>query len=174
MEKIKIFNTYVDAVNQNDVSGALATHTQDAEFIIPGQEAIKGREELRSLLQWDSVLQSRIMFTDLRVHGDTLITGAGSERNFWFEGIGLNSIAYGPGTRVVFQGKLIKGIYPATLHSESRLEFELRFQEFLIWAMQNVPEDLAQLMPDGFLTYNSESASDWIKLLEYYNSQNVN
>ena len=128
---IKIFSTYVNAVNQNDVSGALATHTQDAEFIIPGQHPIKGSEKIRSLLQWDSILQSQIMFDDLRVHGDTILAGAGSERNLWLKGIGLDSIAYTPGTRIVFEGELIRGIYPATLFSESRVEFGIRFQEFM-------------------------------------------
>jgi hypothetical protein len=172
LEKIKTFNTYVNAVNQNDVSEALSTHTQDAEFIIPGQKVIRGSENLRSLLQWDSVLQSRIKFTDLKVHGDTLIAGAGSERNFWFDGIGLDSIVYASGTRVVFQGKFIKGIYPATIVSESSKELERCFQRFMIWATQNASEDLVQLMPDGFFIYNSESAKEWIKLFDYYNSQN--
>ena len=110
---MKIFTAYIDAVNRNDIKEALITHTRDAEFIIPGQDPINGTEELRSLLQWDSVMRSQISFTDLEVNGDTIIAGSGSESNFWFQGIGLDSIAYAPGTRVVFDGKLIKGIYPA-------------------------------------------------------------
>lgn len=100
----EVFRSYVDAVNRNAVSAALALHTADAEFIIPGQTPIRGLEAMRSLLQWDSVLTSQLRFDKGAWRGDTLVISGGSERNAWFAGIGMDSLAYGPGLQVVFSG----------------------------------------------------------------------
>jgi len=164
----EVFREYLDAVNQNDVSRALAVQTRDAEFVIPGQTPVRGIDGIRSLLQWDSVLQSQVRFGVVERIGDTLIAGPGSERSLWFEGIGLDSLAYEEGTRVVFEGRLIKGIYPAALIPESAAAFELRFGEFMAWATQNAPDELDQLMPGGFFEYSSAAAEGWLTLLRRY------
>lgn len=89
---------YIDAVNRNAVEEALAHHTADAEFLIPGQEPIVGTTAMRALLQWDSVLGSRIAFEPGHWAGDTLVAREGSESSAWFRGIGLDSILYAGGT----------------------------------------------------------------------------
>jgi len=148
---------YVDAVNVGAVGLALAHHTVDAEFLIPGQAPIVGAAALRALLQWDSVLGSRIRFEPGRWSGDTLFAGKGSESNAWFRGIGLDSIQYAAGTRFVFEDDKISGIYPSTLRPESIPEVEGRFGAFFEWAEANAPE-VSKLAPGGQFIYSGAAA----------------
>lgn len=164
------FEGYLDAVNRNAVSEALAFHTPDAEFVIPGQNPIRGIHAMRSLLQWDSVLASRIRFAPLEWRGDTLVVGRGAERNAWFTGIGLDSIQYASGSRFVFEQDLIRGIYPSSLQPESSAEFEAKFRAFWIWAETSAPE-AAQLAPEGLFQYNAAAADRWLGILARYQEE---
>ena len=166
-----VFRGYLDAVNRHAVAEALAFHTSDAEFIPPGQAPIRGTAGLRWLLQWDSVLQSHVLFDQAVQIGDTLILGPGSERNRFFEGIGLDSVAYAGGTRVVLEGSLIQGIYPARFLPESAAEFEFRYGEFMTWAGAEAPDELARLLPEGLFQYDPESAEAWMNLLARYQAR---
>jgi len=170
-EPEQVLREYIDAVNGHSVAEAMALHTFDAEFIVPGQAPIRGTEEMTALMQWDSVMQSRIRFGEVERHGDTLIAGPGSEQNLWFRGIGMDSISYASGTRFVFEGTLIKGVYPANLLPESASEFETRFGEFVTWASTHAPDDFALLLPDGLFRYDPEAAATWLNLLNRYASR---
>lgn len=158
---------YVDAVNLSAVEQALAHHTADAEFLLPGQTPIVGTAALRALLQWDSVLASRIRFEPGHWSGDTLFAGKGAESNAWFRGIGLDSVLYAAGTRFVFEGDKIRGIYPSTLRPESTAEVESRFGAFFEWAGANAPE-VSELAPGGQFIYSGEAAERWLHVLARY------
>lgn len=157
----------VRAVNRNDVEAALAHYTPDAEFLIPGQHPIRGTEAMRDLLQWDSVLDSRIRFRTDRWRGDTLVAGVGVERNAWFAGVGLDSIVYAAGTRFVFDGEKISGIYPSTLSAKSMSEFEPKYRAFFEWGEANAPE-VARLAPGGQFVYTGAAAEEWREVLARY------
>jgi SnoaL-like domain len=160
---------YVEAVNQNDVERALSHHTADAEFLIPGQGPIIGIAAMRGLLQWDSVLESRLRFEPGRWSGDTLFAGEGVESNAWFRGVGLDSILYGEGTRFVFEGDRISGIYPSMLRPGSMGEAEDRFRAFFEWAGVNAPE-VSELAPGGRFLYSGEAAERWLDVLARYSA----
>jgi len=145
-------------------------YTANAEFIIPGQPPISGTDALRSLLQWDSVLHSSLNFGPVELLGDTLFAGPGSERNAWFQGIGLDSIVYASGSRFVFEGSLIKGVYPSSLTPQSTEDFEARVREFMGWAAEYAPDDMARLLPNGVFRYDREAAEAWLDLLAVYGS----
>ncbi len=162
------FHEYVDAVNSKAIDDALALHTDDAEFILPGQKPIRGLDEMRSLLEWDAAMNARIRFRGIEERGDTLVIASGSERNAWFQGVGLDSIEYGPGLRVVFEGALIRGVYPSALTPESAAAFQTRVGEFFGWAAVEAPEDLRKVMPEGVFRYDAPSARAWIALLDRY------
>jgi hypothetical protein len=162
-----LFREYVAAVNAHDVSKALGYYAPDVEFVIPGQDPIRGTDANRSLLEWDSVMNSRIRMVPSGWAGDTLTMAAGSERNAWFRGIGLDSIRYAAGTRVVYRGDRIKGIYPANLEPGSAAAFQARAQAFFAWAQANAPE-VAQLAPGGLFKYDGASAEAWLEVLRRY------
>ena len=165
-----VLEDYIDAVNRNDVGDALALHTPDAEFLIPGQNLIRGTEAMRSLLQWDSVLGSHIRIAPLEWRGDTLVVGAGAERNAWLSGIGIDSIQYASGTRFVFDGNRIRGVYASTLQPQSLAEFVAKFSEFSAWADTMAPE-VARLAPDGLFRYDAAAAESWLAVLKRYRTE---
>jgi len=163
----EVVRRYIDAVNTNDVRRALSYHTRTARFLIPGQDTIVGTDAMRALLQWDSVLGSEIRFDDGEWSGDTLVLGGGTERNAWFRGVGLDSVHYAPGTRFVFEGDLINGVYPAALAQPWADEFATKVGAFMTWADGNAPE-VADLAPGGRFKYDGESARRWLVVLERY------
>lgn len=163
----QVYQGYIEAVNAHDVSAALSYHTPDAEFLIPGQRLMAGTESMRALLQWDSVMGSQLRFVGVQWSGDTLSVGPGVERSAWFAAIGLDSIRYAPGTRFVFEGDRIRGIYPSALTVESAQEFNEKIGVFMAWAQENAPE-VSQLAPGGQFTYDRRSAQGWLEVLERY------
>ena len=168
VDRDAVFRAYVDAVNRSDVSGALRLHTPDAVFLIPGQDTIRGLGQMRGLLQWDSVLQSSIAFGPSELRGDTLVLDQGSERSLWFSGIGMDSLHYAPGLRVVFDNGLIDGIFPSALTPASATEFETKVGRFLAWGTQNATRELATLMTDGRFRYDADAARQWLVILDTY------
>ncbi len=167
-DRVVVFQRYVDAVNRKAVEEALSLHTVDAEFIIPGQRPVRGTDAIRSLLEWDAVLGTRLDFSGFEERGDTLFVASGAERNAWFDGVGLESIEYGAGLRVVFDGGLITGIYPSGLTPDSALELQAHVGAFMIWARAHAPDELERLLPEGYFQYDSQSAHGWIRLLSRY------
>lgn len=166
--RVAIFERHVDAVNRNAIEEALSLYTADAEFMIPGQRPIRGTDAMRSLLEWDAVLGTRLEFSGFEERGETLFVASGTERNAWFSGVGLESIEYGAGLRVVFEGDLIAGIYPSGLTPKSASELETRVGAFMTWAGTHAPDELERLLPEGYFQYDSQSARAWIRLLDRY------
>ncbi len=171
--RIAIFQQYVDAVNSGAIDEALILCTAEAEFMIPGQLPIRGTNAIRSLLEWDAVLKTQLEFGSIEEHGDTLTVASGFERNEWFSGIGLESIEYGAGLRIIFEGDLIAGIYPSGLTPESALELNSRVGAFMAWAGKHAPDELEQLLPGGYFQYDSQSALAWMRLLDRYNDASL-
>lgn len=168
--RAEVFRGYIEAVNANDVGATLSYHTPDAEFLIPGQSPIVGTEAMRALLQWDSVMGSQLRFDVGQWLGDTLVAGPGSERSAWFRGIGLDSLQYAPGTRFVFDGDRIRGVYPSSLSAESTEEFEVAMGAFFTWAQAHAPE-VEELAPGGQFTYDRRNAERWLEVLERYGAR---
>ena len=167
-DRVAIFQRYVDAVNRKAIEEALSLHRADAEFIIPGQRPVRGTESMRSLLEWDVVMGTHLEFSGFEERGDTLFVASGVESNAWFSGVGLESIEYGAGLRVVFDGDLITGIYPSGLTPDSASEFKAHVGAFMTWAGTHAPDELERLLPEGYFQYDSQSAHAWIKLLGRY------
>lgn len=72
-----------------------------------------------------------------------------------------------PGTRIVFEGDRIKGIYPSALDSASAAEFQSRAGAFFAWATSNAPE-VARLAPGGRFRYDAVSAGAWLEVMRRY------
>lgn len=167
-DRDEVFRGYVDAVNRKDLDAALGFHTPDAVFLIPGQDTIAGLDAMRRLLQWDSVLESSLRFGPSAERGDTLFVEGGSERSLWFAGIGIDSILYGPGIRVVFEEDLIAGIFPSALRPASGQEFERKLTDFLGWASTNAANELETLLPQGRFRYDGAAAASWLPVFDRY------
>jgi hypothetical protein len=76
--RIEVVEEYLTRLNGHNPSAVLDLHTAQPEFAIPGQDVIRGREALRTLLQWDSVLGTRLDMSGFTERGDT--GGIGAEQ----------------------------------------------------------------------------------------------
>lgn len=157
---------YVELHRARDIDGLLALHTDDAEFVIPGQNAVRGRKALRDLFEWDAVLDARLEMRDIHMEGDTIRVDTIIESNRFFEALGLPEVRYQPGTRFVLRDGLIAAVHAADLDEETLRRGLPAYQRLMAWLAANRPDDLARLMPDGKFRYDAESARRWLEVLE--------
>ncbi len=163
--KRAVVQRYVQLHRSHDIDGLLALHTSDAEFLIPGQHPIRGKEALRHLFEWDSVLGSELAMTGLSIAGDTILVDTVIERNRFFRALGLTEVRYQPGTRFVLRNGQIAGTYPAALSEESLKSGIEEYQHLFQWLSANRPDAYSRLLPGGLFRYNASNARLWLQVL---------
>jgi len=163
---INIFNKYISAHNSHDVGATIKYFRSDATFELPGQDTLFGMDRILSLEEWDAALNSNLQASSFVESGDTVIVNSIVERNDWFKNMGIDSIVYNPGTKIVFEDGLIKAIKPSSLIKESRESIINRLQMFMNWAKLVHPDELKELLPEGKFEYKKENAIKWVALLK--------
>ncbi len=161
---------YVELLRSRDVEGLLALHTADAEFLIPGQEPIRGTSALRDLYEWDAVLRSELLMAGIRAERDTIVIDVLVERNRWFTALGLDEVRYKSGTRFVLDEGRIDGIYPAAFADETQQRLMERFQPLMDWLGEHRQDVLPQLLPGGRFRYDASTAKLWLEVLADWNT----
>jgi len=157
---------YVELHRSHNVDGLLALHTNDAEFIIPGQRPVRGKNALKDLFEWDAVLGSQLTMSDISMNGDTILINSITERNKFFLFLGIPEVRYQPGTRFVLRNGLIAGTYPSALTEESLKKGVEKYERLIQWLSANRPDTLERLMPGGKLTYNGANAKMWLEMFD--------
>ncbi len=160
---------YVELHQAGDVEGLLALHTEDAEFVIPGQNPIRGTAALRDLFSWDAELASELVMEGISIDGDALVIDKVIERNQWFEGLGVSEAHYRPGTRLVLRDGRILGTYPARFHEETRSQVFAEFEHLLQWLSVNRADARERLLPGGKFRYDAPSARLWLEVMQDWN-----
>ncbi len=169
--RIEVVEEYLTRLNGHNPSAVLDLHTAQPEFAIPGQDVFRGREAMRALLQWDSVLGTRLDMSGFTERGDTVFIKEGSEQNRWFAGLGLARVEYRPGTMFVFDGHRIAGVYPTGFTERTTEEFMPLMQAFMAWASEHRSDDIEQVLPDGRFVYTPVAAHQWLDLLAAWASE---
>ena len=166
LDPVEFVQRYVKLHRSHDIDGLLALHTDDTEFLMPGQPPIRGKEALRDLLEWDAVLESELTMSDISIDGDTILINTVIERNKFFQSMGVTDVRYQPGTRFVLRNERIVGTYPAAISEESLNKGRKEYQNLIQWLSTNRPNTLERLMPNGKFRYDAASARLWLKVLE--------
>lgn len=161
---------YVALHRTRNVDGLLGLHTAEAEFLIPGQPPIRGTIALRNLFEWDAVLESELVMSAINSNGDTIFVDSVTERNKWFQAMGLAEVRYQPGTKIVLRDGQIIGTYPATFDEATLRQFTRVFERLMQWLATQRPEALAQLLPEGRFKYDAASARLWLEVLAEWNA----
>ncbi|GBD87937.1 hypothetical protein BMS3Abin03_01871 [bacterium BMS3Abin03] len=163
---IDTFNKYISAHNSHNVSKTIKCFSNNATFELPGQDTLLGIDKILSLEEWDAALNSNLKVSSFVERGDTLIVNSIIERNDLFKNMGIDSVVYNPGTRIVFKDGLIKAIKPSPLLQESRERIINKLQMFMNWAKLVRPDELKVLLPDGKFIYKKKNAIKWVTLLK--------
>ncbi|MDP2470262.1 MAG: nuclear transport factor 2 family protein [Candidatus Palauibacterales bacterium] len=161
---------YLELHRSRDVDALLALHTADAEFVIPGQEPLRGTAALRDLFEWDAVLGSELVMSGIRSDADTILIDSVIERNKWFQALGLVEVRHRAGTRIVLRDGRIAATYPAAFDDETQRRLMDRFQPLLRWLGEHRREALDQLLPGGKFRYDAATARLWLEVLAEWNT----
>lgn len=153
---------YERQVNAGNVDRALALFADDATVRAQGMHSLTGKDALRGLAEWDSVVHTRLTFYDMVTEGDTVLASA-VESNDWLAALGIEEIFH-PTTLVVFQNGLITRFESETDSSDARAMHQ-SLDAVLQWALQERPHVVRTLVSDAGFRYNSESAGRWLQLL---------
>lgn len=157
---------YTALHRSGQVERLVALHTVDTEFVIPGQDAIRGTAALRDLFAWDAILGSDLVMDAISAEGDTIRVDLVIERNRWFQALGIAEVRHKPGTRLVLRDGLIRGTYPAAFEDATQRRVADRFGQLVEWLSANRPDVLERLLPGGKFRYDAASAKLWLEVLQ--------
>jgi len=153
---------YERQVNAGNVGRVLALFADDATLQVQGMVSLTGKEALRGMVEWDSVLHTRLTFYDMATEGDTVLANV-VESNYWLAALGIEEILH-PTTLVVFRNGLISRMESDTDSSDSHA-IRHSLDAVLEWALLERPHVARSLVSDAGFRYNAESAGRWLHLL---------
>ncbi len=162
---------YLSAHNSHEVEETMVFYAEDCQFTLPGQQTIAGKSNVRALEEFDAVVNSELLFSDVEGRGDTVFIGQVRERNDWFRLAGIDEVHYQPGSKFIFRNGFITQIRPADLTAASAEALEGSLQAITKWASRERSKLLAELMPEGKFVYNAETARKWLELLRDWRKQ---
>ena len=153
---------YERQVNAGNVDRVLALFSDDATVQAQGTLSLTGKEALRGMVEWDSVVHTHLTFYDMATEGDTVLANV-VESNDWLAALGIQEILH-PTTRVVFRNGLIARMESETDSSDSQA-IRGSLNALLEWALAERPHVVRSLVSDAGFHYNAESAVRWLGLL---------
>lgn len=166
----ELIQRYISLHKAGKVDSLLLMHTEDTQFIFPGENPITGKRALRQLLEWDSVLHAELEMEGIFQKGDTIFVDTIVERSRFFKAMGISEIYYQSGTKIVLKNGLISQTYPAKFHQKSIEKISEQFSKVKQWLERNQPDLLNHLMPEGKIIQNAQTAKIWLEVLEKWQS----
>ncbi len=157
----KILRAYVEANNAHDIDRVMVLYTDDIRFENVGVWVKQGKEEVRTIAEWDATTHIQMTISDITVMGDT-VTFTLIETNDWLKSAGVDEWHWV--ARVITKNGLIKEI-KATLTEESAKIFIPVYQSIIQWMSTERPQELPELMPGGEFVYGAEVAKKWLDML---------
>lgn len=151
---------YQEAHNSGDVEKEVSFYAEDVKFVVFGQWTIKGKEELRKLVETDAVLNSHLIFTDVKVDGNK-VTCSVEEQNDLLKLAGIDTLYY-EFHEFIFEKGLIKEVRakPTPESAKALQEFGASFGR---WASENRSQELAELKGESVIT--KENIGKWLTLM---------
>ncbi len=159
------------AFNINNIDSALSHYTDNVVFIIDAFNG-SGKQVLRHGAEWDSIVNTHLSFSDIKIIGDSVICKC-TEENDLSKLLGINKGFYDP-VIFVFKDGLIRYMkFERT--SESQNTSDSAFGTLIKWASGERSNQLKKLMPEGKFIINAESANGWLVLArEWQEAKNKN
>jgi hypothetical protein len=159
---------YERRVNADNVQGVLELFTENATYELRDTFVLEGKDALRGLAEWDSVLHTRLTFHDITTVGDSVLTNV-AETNDWLSAVGVEELVH-PSTLIVFQNGLIVRIDSET-DTAGTNAIRRALDEVLAWAVVERPETVHRLVDEAGFRYSGENAATWLKLLREWNAE---
>ncbi len=162
----EIVQNYREALNSHNVDSLMNYFGDDMVFEIPSMRMkLSGKPALRGLAGYDSVLNTNMVLTNIRVGGDTVICEI-TESNDWMNAAGMTSAHYSEAIFVVINGKISH--IKAEISDSSAANFDKVLSEFVPWVNENYPESMTEMMPEGNFVFNAKNGETVVRLLRQW------
>jgi hypothetical protein len=158
-DRIKVLE---QAFNINNIDSAFSHYTDNIVFEIDAFNG-SGKQALRHGAEWDSIVNTHLSFSDIKIIGDSVICKC-TEENDLSKLLGIGNGFYDP-VIFVFKDGLIRYMkFEKT--SESQNAYNAAFGSLIKWASREKSSRLKELMPEGKFMINAESANGWLVLAQ--------
>jgi len=159
----KVVEDYAKANNTHRIDDIVAFYSDDILFEIPGfGMSMSGKDQMRSIAEYDSVLNTIMTISDVSVNGDT-VTCSLSEYNNWIDAAEIPA-AYYPKTTFIIKDYKISKLH-AEIADSSLENFERVLDFFVHWGNDNYPDKMKQMAPEGKFIYNAENGETVVSML---------
>jgi ketosteroid isomerase-like protein len=149
------------AYNDHDVERVMSFYAEDAIHEVPGQFMLRGKEEIRGLVEYDAVSNARLSFSKYRVEGQTIMCQS-TVTDDWIKAAGIEEVHYS--TKLVFKDGLIQQ-WTAQTSPEAVQQLTKLFTSVTEWASRERPRELEELISQGDFVYSAENARKSLALL---------
>ena len=156
---------YPTVYNTRNVNDIVNLYADDAVFEVMGQFSLNGKDQIRGITKYDSVLNIKMSVSNIETVRDSVFCNL-SETNDWLQIAEIGEAHYS--VIFVFKDGLISKI-SASAKPETAKAFNNVLTTLMIWAKENRSDLLNEMMPEGKFIYNAENAMKTLTLLTEWN-----
>jgi len=157
----QLTKNYPIVYNTHNVNDIVNLYADDAVFEVVGQFSLKGKDQIRGITKYDSVLNIKMSVSNIETVRDSVFCNL-SETNDWLKIAEIGEAHYFG--IFVFKDGLIS-IISASAKPETAEAFNNVLMPLMIWAKENKADLLNEMMPGGKFIYNAENATKTLTLL---------
>lgn len=142
-----LVQTFQEAPNRHAIDRVLTMFAEDAEFEIVGLTRLIGKQQIRTIFEYDAGVNGDLQIINRIATGDT-VTCQLMERNDRLAPIGIALLLYPSCEFVVKAGDIQK--FTAVPDAEGMAKSRAAWKAFLPWIAEHYPTDHALLFsPEG-------------------------
>lgn len=161
LDKVQGFQ---NAAKNHEVDKLMDMFAEDAKFHIDGQNPLIGKEEIRSIFEYDAGVNGELVFINCTSEGDTVSCQV-LERNDRLKASGINELLY-PSCAFTFRDGLIIE-FKAVRDAERAQAQAKMWPKFRQWVSEKYPNDYLKLFDaEGKFIRNFENGKRSVQLLK--------
>jgi len=157
----ELTQNYPTVYNTHNINDIVNLYADDAVFEVLSQFSLSGKDQIRDITKYDSVLNIKMSVSNIETGRDSVFCDL-AETNDWLQIAEIGEAHYS--VIFVFKDGLISKI-SASAKPETAKAFNNVLTPLMIWAKENKPDLLNEMMPEGKFIYNAENATKTLALL---------
>jgi len=158
----------VSVHNQHDVEKELSFYTDDATFVISGEQPVIGKAALRELFASDAAAGSEIAYAGMVVSGDTASAESVSEKSELLLLMGVPVLHWKPGSKNIFKNGLIYRVELTPIEDKDAEIYKKTSADFMKWLAVVHPERVPEFQST---THSVKSVKAWVEMLREWRAQ---
>ncbi len=157
---------YPETYNTHKVEEIVSLYADDAVFEVAGNFSLFGKDQIRNITKYDSVMNIHMTISNIITRGDTVVCNL-TETNDWLKTAEIGEAFYT--VKFIFHDGLIKHLQANTM-PETQQAFSQVLSPLMEWAAENNEKTITEMMPDGKFIYSAENAEKNLALLRSWKS----